>query len=237
MTRWVALAALLAAVLLLPQESAAAGKLASIFQSEMLGAQLRYLETITGPAMHIDRGAGGVQIRDYRVEGCKLRAWVKGGKALGYSLDLAPDCSFELANFLGNNYPSTKGLTIGRFAAGAFGPALRVQSSCIDLCPNAADATVDFTFEGPHAVDFVDIVLTVVLADDASVAAAQRWAQTMRATENSQYVLAARFNCDTKYDAAAVKEFADIPVNRIAVGYEPNAAVYKRACGRRAQRR
>ena len=117
----------------------------------MLNAQVAYLEAITGPAMHVYAG-GGVQIRDYRVAGCRVTVYANGPAVVGYSLDLTPRCNFDLGAFLGNGYSSTSGLTIGKFAAGLFGPQLLVQSSCIYLCGNAADPTVDFTFEGPHAV-------------------------------------------------------------------------------------
>jgi hypothetical protein len=212
----------------------AADKLSTIFQFEMLNAQVAYLEAITGPAMHVYAG-GGVQIRDYRVAGCRVTVYANGPAVVGYSLDLTPRCNFDLGAFLGNGYSSTSGLTIGKFAAGLFGPQLLVQSSCIYLCGNAADPTVDFTFEGPHAVGFVNVVLTVILADETSIAATERWEAFMRKREGEDYVVNTRFNCDQKYSAEALRDFSKVSVSRVTVGssgFEPNASSYKAGCSK-----
>jgi hypothetical protein len=161
--------------------------------------QVAYLESITDPI-------GGVQSRDYRVEGCRVTAFAKGPTVIGYSLDLTPRCNFDLGAYLGNGYPSTKGLTIRKFASGLFGPSLLVRSSCIYLCGNAADPTVEFEFEGPHAVNYVNVVLTVVLADEGSIAAANRWDTYMRKRENENYIVDARFNRDQKYATEAIRD-------------------------------
>jgi hypothetical protein len=209
------------------------GKLSSIFVPDMLDAQIAYLETITGPAMHIYPGRDDVQTRHYPVDGCKMYAYAHGTGIIGYSLFLTPNCNFNLGNFLGSGYSSTNNLTIGKFVKAGFGADMRVQADCIYLCGNAADPTVDFTFEGPHAVNYISIVLTVSLAEDSAAAAARRWEKVIRATENEDYVTEARFNCSPKYDAAAIQAFADVPVFQITLGYEPNAALYKERCGQK----
>jgi hypothetical protein len=225
---------LLTVMLALTSEAAAeTSKLSRIFQFEMLNAQLAYLESITGPAMHVRAISAGVQSRDYPVEGCRVTAYVKGGVVLAYSLGLSPRCNFSLNDFLGNDYPSTEGLTIGGFANGAFGADLRAQSTCIYLCGNAADPTVDFTWEGPHAANFISIVLTVVLASDEAVSAAERWEAAMRKTEDTDYIEAVKFNCTPKYDRDAITAFSGVQVNEITVGfYQPDAGTYKKTCAK-----
>jgi hypothetical protein len=208
----------------------AASKLSAIFQFEMLNAQIAYLETITGPAMHVDTGSNGIQRRDYRVTGCRLIAYAKGSAVIGYSLVLTPKCSFNQSNFMGEKYSSTNGLTISKFVKAGFGSDMRVRSSCIYLCGNAADPTVDFVFEGPHALNFISIVLTIVLADAPSLDAAQRWENVMRAAESKDFIIDTKFNCTTKYDDAAIRAFSDVPVSRITVGYSPDTALYERRC-------
>jgi hypothetical protein len=207
-------------------------KLSSIFQGEMLNAQVAYLETITGPAMHIYPGHDGVQLRDYRVEGCRVVAYAKGTEVVGYSLDLNPKCNFNLHGFMGDGYSTTDGLTIAKFVRGGFGADMHVQSNCIYLCGNAADPTVDFTFEGPHVLNFLSIVLTVTLADTPSLDAEERWEKAMRSREGDDYIRNVRFNCTNKYDTLAIQAFANAPVNQITIGYQPNATFYKRSCAR-----
>jgi hypothetical protein len=99
-------------------QACAASKLSSIFQEQMLNVQVAYLETITGPGMHIFPGRDGLQRRDYLVEGCKVIAHARDPVVIGYSLDLTPKCNFNLSNFMGDRYSTTRGLTVGKFYRG-----------------------------------------------------------------------------------------------------------------------
>src|ERR1700722_7299374 len=85
----------------------AASKLLSIFKFDMLNAQVAYLESITGPAMHIYSFAD-IEIRDYRVDGCNVQAFVGGAEVKRYSLALTPKCNFNFNAFLGEHL-STSG--------------------------------------------------------------------------------------------------------------------------------
>ena len=117
-------------------QSVTGHKLSQIFQYEMLNAQIAYLESITGPAKHVYSDDDGVQSRDYRVDGCQVTAYAKGGEVMGYSLNLNSNCNFNLGDILGNGYSSTNALTVGKFIGGAFGggiSGMRVQSGCIEF--------------------------------------------------------------------------------------------------------
>ena len=217
-------AGIVVAMVGLANPAAAATKLSRIFQFDLLNAEIAYLESITGPAIHIHAAGAGIQARDYRVDGCRVTTYAKGSEAIAYALDLTSKCNFNLGDFLGNGYGSTAGLTIGKFAKGSFGAHLRARSSCISLCGNAADPTVDFTWEGPHAANFVSVVLTITVADDRSVDASRRWAAVMQEKEGDDYVTATKFNCNNRYDDAAATAFGNIKITKITIGYyEPNA--------------
>jgi hypothetical protein len=215
---------------LFPGTALAQDRLSRIFDPEMLNAQIAYLETITGPAMHVYKGPGGIEIRDYRVDGCRVEAYTKGAEAIGYSLVLNENCNFDLGKFIGPPYSSTRNLTIGSFVHNGFGAEMRAQSLCIYLCGNAADPTIDFTFEGPHALNFVKVVLTVELSDDPSLDAVERWRNAMRQREGEDYIIDTRFNCTPKYDRIAVQDFADVAVRKVSIGYNPNEFRYDRDC-------
>ena len=219
-------------VLILVSHAYSDNKLSRIFRPEMLNAQIAYLETITGPALHVGDSFNSVVERDYRVDGCRLKAYTKGKMAIGYSLDLSSNCSFDLGAFLGNGYSWTDGLTIGKFVDGAYGEDMRAQSSCINSCGNSVDESVDFTFEGPHSANYLSIVFTVVLVTNQSIDAEQRWETLMRKKEGDDYVLNTRFNCSKKFDGMAIRAFYKVPVTQITMGYEPNASFYTSLCNR-----
>jgi len=230
--RWLPILLGLVGIAAATSAEAAAAKLARVFRFEMLHAQVAYLETIVGPPMHVQNPDDeGIAARDYRVDGCEVTAYVSGNEVLSYSLRLTPKCNFSLGDFLGNGYPSTDGLTVAKFAGGAFGANLRAQSSCAYLCGNAADPEVDFTWEGPHAANFLIVVLTISLADGRAAEAAGKWTTVMRQNEGDDYVTETRFNCSDKYDAVAIEAFAKVRVTTITVGYHaPSADYYERSC-------
>ena len=201
--------------------SASAGeKLGQIFQFDMLNAQIAYLESIAGPAMHIYAIRSGLQLREYRVEGCKVYAYAKGAELMAYSLKLSPRCNFNLGDFLGNGYGPTDGMTVGKFVGGSFQSGMRLNSDCIFMCGNAADPVVNFIWEGPHAVNFVNVVLSVTLADAPAIEAAERLEKVIRENGgNDAYLIATKFNCDRRFDAIATRDFANIRVDEISVGF------------------
>jgi hypothetical protein len=202
----------------LPDSASAADKLSSIFNFDMLNVQPAFLENITGPARSMDTDATGVEVRDYRVDGCQVQAFFEKNLARRYALVLTPKCNFNLGAFV-PGYASTKGLTVGKFADGQQHPQLRLHSDCIYNCGNAADPSVDFTWEGPHSVNFVYVALTVTIADTIALGASQVLEDQMSKNEGQEYLLETKFNCDRKYDEMAVRDFAKAPVNEIVIGF------------------
>jgi S1-C subfamily serine protease len=200
--------------------TAVQGTLSRIFRFEMFNAQVSYLERITGPAMHIySDSASGVKIRDYRVDGCEVQALTEGAEVLRYSLTLAPTCNFDLSEVGVPDQATTRGLTVGKFFSGQGGVDTYVRSDCIYSCGNAFDPTIDFIWQGPHSSNYVSVVLTVTLADTAALNAATTWEHLMRSNDGDDYVIRTKFNCDRKYDDAAIRAFANVLVNKITVGF------------------
>jgi hypothetical protein len=200
-----------------PHHAMAAGKLSNIFKYDMLNAELPYLESIIGPAMHVSDDAG-IQTREYRVEGCKVKAFVEGTQVRRYALSLTPKCNFNIGDFL-SGYPSTSGITVGKFVGGPQHPAVRLRTDCIYLCGNSTEETVDFVWDGPHSDSFISIALTVVVYDRASVDAATRVTDLMKKNNGEDYMIDTRFNCDGKYDDVAARGFANIPVKEVTIGF------------------
>jgi hypothetical protein len=208
-----------ACVCALPATAAAQSKLDEIFEFDMLGAQVAYLEHMIGPAKHIfTLPKAGMQIRTYPVDGCKVEATTQGTEVLRYSLVLTPTCNFDLGKLV-QGHATTKDLTVGRFADRYDASYLHVRSDCIYSCGNAADPRVDFIYEGSHADGWVSVVLTVIIADVPALQAVEPWENLMRSKEGDNYVLETKFNCDHKYDSIAVRAFENVVVNKITVGF------------------
>ncbi len=223
------MAGLAGVLALISTAQAAPTKLQRIFGFETLNARLPYFESITGPAMYANT-YNGIETRDYRVDGCRISAGIKDGNIRWLRLDLSPKCNFNLGTFIGNGYPTTAGLTVGRFARGSFGSDLRVQTPCLTSCGNAADPEVDFTWEGPHAVNYINVTLSVVLVSGPALAASTRWENIMRRREGESYVQDTKFNCVRTYDAEGIRAFADAPIKSVTIGYDLPNANYQRSC-------
>jgi hypothetical protein len=204
------------------RQASAQATLPKVFKYDMLNAQVAYLEHIIGPAIHINPGTHGGQIRDYRVDGCEVQAIVNGNaqgtpSIQAYSLTLTRKCNFNLAAFQLRPL-STRDLTIAKTPEANF---LGFESDCIDLCGNAVDPTVDFLQYSSHATNWVGVVYTIVLADDPALNAIGKLRDVMQAREGHDYTENTKFNCDQKYGDTAVKLFAAVPVNKITVGIFP----------------
>jgi hypothetical protein len=210
---WVIFAGLLAAGL--PSESnAQSAKLRAVFDPDMLGAQVAYLEYIVGPAWKVSQGT-----RSYKVDGCVVYVGVHAGEIRNLSMEISQQCQFDLSAFSNNyKFPRLFGMTFGEFeqpyVSGHF------QASCLYLCGNAADPVVRDFYAGPHAENFLQIVPEVVLVSDAAITASMAWSDAMKKAMGEEDVVNTKFNCDGRFDALAHKLFANVPITGITVGYD-----------------
>lgn len=199
-----------------------------IFDDDMYNVQVPFLESRVGVARRITNLVGE-QIRQYTISGCWVDAYVVNNEVRGYGLILGgPDRSYP--DVCNTEIPTstnlrTNNLTIGRFIDGmGIGVGIErsdrlLSSDCIFLCGNAADPTVTFHWEGPHVINFLRVDMTIVLAGDASLNAAERWQNVMIKAEGEAFVRNTKFNCDAKYQKMGVELFRDVPVYRIVVHY------------------
>lgn len=199
-----------------------AGPLQRIFQPEMIGATLPYLEQFSGPPRNIS--ADGLE-RTYKVDRCEFTAYVAQGanpsiSALRFAI--APGCDGDLSLFLGATPGASSllsELTFAKFEAMA-GFGVNYYADCLSLCGNAADPSVYAYWEGPRSVAFLQVMLEVVLVDDASNAAAEQWRGAMAAQESEDWIIDTRFNCTPeKYGDVARKAFAAVKPTAITLGH------------------
>jgi hypothetical protein len=112
-------------------------KLAQIFTPDVIGSNVAFLETITGPAFRTDGSE-----RTYKVDGCEILVGATGGKIdnigiAGYS----QHCSFPIAQYFagGYQYPAPNNPTFGDIKRGLGGG---YGADCLVSCGNAADPVV-----------------------------------------------------------------------------------------------
>jgi hypothetical protein len=80
-------------------------KLNLIFQPDMIGSTIAYLEHQIGPAKRIDNfpvnDAGDLQ-REYRIGPCTVNVYGQSNISSLELINLSQECSFDLAPFLGS---------------------------------------------------------------------------------------------------------------------------------------
>lgn len=188
-------------------------KLEQLFQADMLNANLRYFESIAGVA----RESWG-DTHTYNVDGCTLEATAPEGRINSLSIDLNDNCGPSLQSFLGESYSpdEMRPLTFGNFAehTGDF----QFHADCLTGCGNAYDPSVYAFWEGPRAVNFIQLQLEVKLVGDIAIDAANHWEEAISNDRGEEYVMLNRFNCEDHFNPQASAAFHDVAITRMTIG-------------------
>ena len=190
---------------------APSAKLGQIFTADMLGANVDYLETITGPAFRSDGDT-----RTYKVDGCTVIVGESKGKIDNLGIDgYGGRCSFDIAQYFAGGYdhPLPSQPTFGDIKTGLGGS---YAADCYRLCGNAADPVVTLSYEGSHADNFNDLVAQVPVVSDPVVNAYTNWGNALVAKYGEDPV--ARNAIPDTLDAVAAKAFAPLRPTSIRVG-------------------
>ena len=178
-----------------PEAAPAAGGAATIDQ--MLGVQVAYLESKLGPARTVQD-----KERTYEVGDCTVRVSAEGGEVVGYAVPMTPACSTQaLAALKDYDLPQKIDLTMGEFAA-ARGNA-DFKADCLMLCGNAADPWVYLESAGPRVSP--GIRASAVMVSDATIDAAFRIRDAIKAAKGEDYVIDTTFNCTAIWSKSALQ--------------------------------
>jgi hypothetical protein len=190
-----------------------AATVTEVFNGEMLDTSQRYFESIAG----VPRESYGDQ-HLFRVNGCNITATIQNNSVSALRMELTPSCPANLSSFIGDSFapPAGQPLTIGSFQKAA--GDMSFYADCLTMCGNASDPTLQAHWEGPHAVNFREVMLEVVLADDASLQASNQWQAQMTAAKGEDFIMATRFNCERTFDAQAQQSFAKVAINAVTIG-------------------
>jgi hypothetical protein len=190
---------------------APSAKLAQVFTADMLGANLAYLETITGPAFKTDGDN-----RTYKVDGCTVIVGSSKGKVDNLGIDgYGGRCSFDIAQYFAGGYdhPVPPQPTFGDVKIGLGGA---YAADCYRLCGNAAAPVVSLSYEGSHADNFNDLIASVPVVADPVLNAYTAWGDALVGKYGEDAV--DRNAVPDTLDAFAAKAFAPLRPTTIRVG-------------------
>lgn len=201
----------------------AGSQLKKIFDPEMINVNLSYLEKLTGPAKNTFNFDEKNTIQNtYKIEGCEVIVRVSNGsvRSIGFE-KLGSTCTFNLNSFLTNykgKFPPPHKMTFGQFDSltkdGTY------TSYCFHNCGNSYDPIVYEMWNAPHADQFFEIKLGVVLDSIPAIDASEKWANIMIHDKGEDWVTFAKFNCSNEYNAVARDAFKNVRITSIEIGYD-----------------
>ncbi len=195
---------------------AAPAKLAKIFTPDVLGSNVAFLETITGPAFRTDGSD-----RTYKVDGCTVIVGATNGKIDNIGIDgYGGACSFPIAQYFAGGYehPVPNLPTFGDIKAGLGGAYV---PTCLRLCGNGSDPVVSLSYQGSHADNFNDLYAAVSIGkDDAALAAYDDWGNQMTKKFGVDYVVNGGYSGGDSMQDVAAKDFAKVAPTTIRVGQD-----------------
>jgi hypothetical protein len=197
----------------------------SLFQQvvkpEMIGASLQYLESLTGPARNVSADGN---VRTYPLAQCELTAIFGGDKnklVSALRIPISAGCDADVSGFIaeqGAEKLLTSQIDFAKFEAWTAGET-SFLADCLSGCGNAFDPSVYQYWQGPRAMDFLEIMIEVPLVGDAVIAAGEKWREAMEKGEGEDWVVDAQFNCQpAKYKDVARLAFAQIRPTAITIG-------------------
>ncbi len=185
-------------------------KISEVFSYDMIGVDIAYLENLIGPARKTDQHT---QTKTYLVDHCPLDVQTRDGAVDTLRVTIGGKCQFVLNDIL----PSYENISTRDVVFGLSGP-VTYYADCFGInCGNAYDPSVYELYEGSHAENWRELLLSSV---NASYEAVSRWSNIMEANEGVDWMMDNRFNCiPNKYSDVAEQSLKGQPVDRIMIGY------------------
>jgi hypothetical protein len=193
--------------------AAKSAKLAQIFTPDILGANVAYLETITGPAF----STLGTD-RIYKVDGCEVIVGDAKGRIANIGIKgMNAHCSFPIAQYFASGYdhPVPNYPTFGDIKQG-FGGGF--DADCLTLCGNANDPVVTLSYQGSHADNFTNLYAAVTIGEGPALDAYEDWAGKLGAKYGRDYLVNGKYHTGDSMDDVAAKDFAAVHPDIIRVG-------------------
>jgi hypothetical protein len=190
-------------------------KFAKIFTPDILGANVAYLETITGPAFRTEGSD-----RTYKVGDCEVIVGVAKGKIANIGVDgISPRCAFPIAQYFAQGYdkPMPALPTFGDIKQGLGG---HFDADCLSLCGNATAPVVSVSYEGSHADNFNSLYAATPITGGAALDAYEDWSAKLIAKHGQDYVVNGGYKTGDSLDDVAAKDFAHVYPTIVRVGQD-----------------
>lgn len=200
---------------------APSSRIQKIFDPEMIGADVAYLEKITGPAKNTYDGAEkGDKSKIYKVDGCEVEVMISKNSINNIGINLNQKCTFDLKKFLPNigKAPALHLMTFGQFDALTGGGEF--TADCLLACGNAANPVVYEEWQASRADGSYQVQLGVAQVDGPVLTAASYWKDAMIKGEGEDWIIDMQFDCNrAKYNSVAQKAFKNVRIGSIRIGF------------------
>ena len=107
-------------------------------------------------------------------------------------------------------------MTFGDFAA--YFPDAKFESDCLASCGNSYDPDLYLHSTASHADSFLELTAGAAIVKDPVIAASEAIEGAIKAQDGEDYVIDTKFNCDTKYDAVAIKALQNVKIEFLEIG-------------------
>lgn len=207
-------------------QSTKKSQLTHLFNSEMIGVNYAYFESIAG----VPRNSFG-NTHTFEVASCQVDATVNNGQVSSLRLELSPQCNVDLGTLFHNyDFPATSAITPSLLANASHRSTLDYLSDCLSSCGNAYDPSVYAHWSGSRADDFLEVLLEIKAVNDEAIAARRAWASYIYDRRDWDYVIETRFNCNLEFNDFAHSVFQSLPVNAITIGHDLTEPITSYSC-------
>lgn len=183
---------------------------------ELVGGNLAFFESISGPAKQVGDWQPGEEYRNYEVSGCDIQLITQGQKISAITVFVTPQCN---PDGFGMRY---HGATLADAEAQLGGG--RYVGGCISMCGNAADPTYGYEIPGYRANGNLSYRIEAAATTEADWDRLSGWAGQMRASRGDDYVASMTYQCDGEQDQAARSATKDLKVVSVTVAVDaPNS--------------
>ncbi|MFA7585608.1 MAG: SHOCT domain-containing protein [Novosphingobium sp.] len=171
----------------------------SIFR---MGENPAYIEKILGPSKQKDRNS-----LFYSLQGCPVTYLTKGSKVTGIQMGVSDNCT-----------PEVKGNVVTpRTNFGAvYSDFGFLQTSCLMLCGNKADPTIEYVVPGPHSDNFIGVSYSTYYDDGADI-----WGEEIakaNGVASAFDVPSDAFYCPAKPSQAVIDAMKNAKVQSVTIG-------------------
>ena len=186
-----------------------------VMDPEMLALDVPAFEKTAGPALQVWPDGR----RDYQIDSCAVTALTSGTTVTGLKLALGKACTVDLNRFFvfPFDFPTANAMNLGDFNSRIEGNS-KITADCLDACPDGVVAVVHEHFVGSSRLARLQVKLDVTIDDEARRAALARWTSAMH-DGGDDYLSAARYQCDARFDPVAFEAFGKIKPSAVTIGY------------------